>query len=214
MGTFLDAALDAFLPTTCAGCDGACSGGAFATWCATCSDTLPRSLWPIDPPPPQLASAWFYGAYDGPVGAAVRRAKYQPDEQALRDLGLRLALASAGRLPGVDLVVPVPPMARTALQRGVVPTAVLAHAVAHALNRPVHAILRRKSGRRQAELGREERAANVQGAFQAVRTIEATRVLLIDDVVTTGATATACARELLCAGARSVHLVAVCAARG
>lgn len=213
MGTFLDAALDLFLPTTCAGCGGPCSGGAAPTWCAACSAQLPRFLWPIHPPPDSLASAWFYGAYDGPVGAAVRRAKYQPDEQALRDLGQRLALAAAGRLPEIDAVVPVPPMARTALERGVVPTAVLAHAVAQALNRPVRAVLRRRSGRRQAELGREERSENVRGAFRAARAPDAARVLLIDDVVTTGATATACARELLCAGARSVHLVAVCAAR-
>lgn len=131
----------------------------------------------------------------------------------MSDLGALLGAAAAGRLPVIDVVVPVPQRLGTSLQRGFSPVWVLADAVACAVQRPLCEALKRSPGSAQAGLRVAERQDNVRGAFRCVQALEGARVLLVDDVVTTGATARACAQELLCGGARAVHLLAACRAR-
>ena len=114
--------------------------------------------------------------------------------------------------PDVDVLTPVPGDRERGRERGHVPAARLAQALGARWRVPVAPLLGRTTAvsHRQAGLTRADRRANVRGAFTAV--LEAPRhVALIDDVYTTGATASACASELRRAGARRVEVV--CLAR-
>ncbi|RME24747.1 MAG: ComF family protein [Deltaproteobacteria bacterium] len=205
----LSALLEVVGPDDCPSCGGPRGlGGSMV--CSRCRPLLPARLRPFDPP---NAVAWAFGLgpYEGPLGAMVRRAKYRPDAGACRELATRLAAAAEGRLPDVDAVVYVPVPARRRMRRGFDQAELLASQVARALGRPVLPALRRVRPGEQAGRSHRDRAAGARGAWRLCRP-PPPRVLLVDDVVTTGATATACADELLCGGARRVGLLCVAAA--
>ena len=113
--------------------------------------------------------------------------------------------------PCADVVTFVPGDRERGKERGHVPAARLARALGDRWDLPTARLLARSGpSRRQAGLPRTERRANVRGLFVASRDVEG-RVVLVDDVYTTGATAAACATALRRAGARSVEVV--CLAR-
>lgn len=118
------------------------------------------------------------------------------------------------------MVVPVPVHAERERQRGYDQAALIAEVAARSLGMPfIRALERARATVAQFELGREDRAANVQDAFRlrsggistsgAASGIAGGWILLIDDVVTTGATLSACALALEAAGARAVSAIAV-----
>ena len=115
-----------------------------------------------------------------------------------------------GAAIGYDCIVPVPATSR---RRGYNVPERMAQPLAHALGLPLlpKALCRVRAGRHQAGLSLDERLANAAGAFRAQEPelVEGKRVLLVDDVITTGATAAACAQALLDAGAHSVFAVAM-----
>jgi predicted amidophosphoribosyltransferase len=122
--------------------------------------------------------------------------------------------AGAVLLDGADLLVPVPLHRTRLFMRRYNQAALLAKAVGHRAGRPTlpDALLRWRATASLGEKSAAQRAAEVAGAF-AVRGARAAqlldkRVLLIDDVMTSGATANACAAVLLAAGARSVDVLA------
>ena len=110
---------------------------------------------------------------------------------------------------GYDLIVPVPASGK---RRGYNVPERMAQPLAHALSLPLlpKALCRVRAGRHQAGLSLDERLANAAGAFRAQEPelVEGKRVLLVDDVITTGTTAAACAQALLHAGADSVFALA------
>jgi predicted amidophosphoribosyltransferase len=114
---------------------------------------------------------------------------------------------------GYDVVVPVPSSGKA---RGYNVPHRIALPIAKALGRPLApaAMQRVRFDRHQAGLMLEERLVNVAGAFRVAdrAAIEGKRVLLVDDIITTGSTAAACAQALLDAGAESVFAVAVASA--
>lgn len=106
--------------------------------------------------------------------------------------------------------MPVPLHWRRRLERGFNQSELLAEAVARRYGqRPVHAIRRRRHTEAQAGLSNAGRRTNVAGAFAVVRkdAVAGRRIILVDDVMTTGATAAACARALKRAGAQRVVLI-------
>ena len=111
---------------------------------------------------------------------------------------------------GYDCILPVPASSK---KRGYNVPERMAQPLARAVGVPVvtDALTRARSTRRQEGLSLDERLANVAGAFQVARpeAVEGKRILLVDDVLTTGATASACAQALLDAGAQSVFAVAL-----
>jgi len=127
------------------------------------------------------------------------------------ELGALLAAAAAGRLPQADLVVPVPVPARRRARRGFNQAEILAQAVARQQGLPVVAALRRVLATEQASRTSRDRHSGARGSFAATGPCSG-RVILVDDVHTTGATAAACADELLAAGASRVGLVCVASA--
>jgi ComF family protein len=132
----------------------------------------------------------------------MRRAKYAESGSALaRQLGRLLA-----PLPNADLVIPVPLHRRRLRVRGFNQAAEL---VRGAGGRPALSQLARvRDTPPQTDKPPPARLANVAGAF-AAREVRGARVLLVDDVMTTGATVDACARTLREAGAASVFVLAL-----
>ena len=110
---------------------------------------------------------------------------------------------------GYDLIVPVP---ATGKKRGYNVPELMALPLAKAMEVPLapQALVRTRAKRHQAGLPLEQRMANVAGAFRAAQPqqVEGKRILLVDDVITTGTTAAACAQALLHAGADSVFALA------
>lgn len=194
--------LELLAPTTCAACD-----GPEGPLCGPCSLELPALTWPVAPPP-LVRSALALGPYEGALGQMLRRAKYRPDEQVTRLLAERLALAAI-EVPG-KVVIPVPQAPLTTMVRQHEVTLWLARAVARELGRPLQEPLRRRGWKRLARATEAQRVHLVRDAYRAVQPV-AGEVLLVDDVLTTGATASACATALLDAGASCVHLLVVAA---
>lgn len=198
--------LDALLPRPCAACEKPAGRGVF---CPVCAETLE--------PPPAGAHALAAFAYGGALSDAVRQAKFHPDEARARALVPAFAEALLRRraeLPEADLVTWVPLHWRRRLSRGFDLPALLAKGGADALGLPLKDTLR--STRLDpplslaSDMGRRDQA--VRGRYAArSRSIAGARVLLVDDVVTTGATLREAARVLLEAGASAVHPLALAA---
>lgn len=111
---------------------------------------------------------------------------------------------------GFDAVVPVPLHKARLRQRGFNQAALLARGLARRMNSPVSDTLQVvRITRDQVELSAAERRRNVAGAFSAGARTRG-RLLLVDDVFTTGATTSACAAALLRAGATEVHAATLC----
>ena len=174
-----------------------------------------------------LAGAAAPYRYSGCVRRGILNAKYQGKPWRAVEMGNRLVqLAFGGELTvqygellpqpvpwaaiGYDLIVPVPASGK---RRGYNVPERMAQPLARAVGVPVvtDALTRARSTRRQEGLSLDERLANVAGAFRVARpeAVEGKRILLVDDVLTTGATASACAQALLDAGAQSVFAVAL-----
>jgi ComF family protein len=212
------AALDLAFPATCAGC-----GREGEPLCAGCGRALDARLelpggvpigLPADLPAPLLQIEWC-APFGGPVRAALHQLKYAGERRLARPLGEAVARRWARVGEGATTVVPVPVHADRERQRGYDQAALIAEVAATNLGLPcVRALERARETVAQFELGREERSANVAGAFrirdsQATAMIAGRWVLLVDDVVTTGATLAACGVALERAGAYAVSAVTV-----
>jgi ComF family protein len=169
---------------------------------------------PADLPEPLLQVEWC-APFAGPVRAALHQLKYGGERRLARPLGEAVARRWARIDEGATVVVPVPVHADRERQRGYDQAALIADVAAADLGLAcVRALERSRSTIAQFELGRDERSANVSGAFR-VRNREATAsiagrwVLLVDDVFTTGATLAACGDALVQAGAFAVSAITV-----
>jgi len=153
--------------------------------------------------------AFCYGAYEGTLRKLIHLFKYRGMRRLAQPLGALLSDALP-RARQFDLVTAVPMHWRKRWQRGYNQAELLAATIAQARRIPAGRILRRASFQRaQAGLSNAQRRENVAGAFRARRKVAGLRILLVDDVMTTGATAGACARALKQAGAKSVSLLAL-----
>ena len=212
----LERALDVVFPRRCAGCgDGTwpfCDACRHALeplkppWCSRCGrpGAVPVSRCGDCPPEP-LTSARAPFRYDGPAKAAIHRLKFS----GWRDVGAALAGAMIASDPPPADVITWVPLARSRLvERGYDQARALAGAIARELDAPLVRLLRRVAPTApQARRRGAERRLAMRDAF-APRRPAPPRILLVDDVLTTGATAAACAESLRGAGAREVHLVA------
>lgn len=154
-------------------------------------------------------AAYSFGFYEGPLRELIHLFKYGRVETLAKPLGRYLALA-LDRDEQFDAIVPMPLHWRKRWQRGFNQADLLARELGRRTHTPVKHVLRRvRFTPAQAGLTSAQRRRNVSGAFQPKRgrTLEGENVLLVDDVMTTGATAAACARALKMAGARKVVLL-------
>ncbi len=194
-------------PPRCAACDARVPR--LVAFCCACASTVERER---EGELPSMA-AFVYG---GAVARAVTRLKYErrPDlGRVLGELlGSRIRESCRNRSHeawlGGAVVVPVPLHKSRLAGRGFNQSMLIALPVSKELHIPMFplALMRLRDTPQQASLDRRGRIANVAGAFRVreVSRIAGRRVLLVDDVCTTGATIEACTQALLAAGATSV----------
>ena len=195
-----------FFPERCLLCGRVVHPGVL--FCALCEEALP--------PPPPLRRIGVPGRVPAPTAAVmpyrgrwrrcVLRYKFQGCRSLARQLGWLMAQASAV-LPagGFDAVVYVPLGKKRLRERVYDQSQLLARHIGRFLGIPVLVALEKVKGTKtQHELSRTERLHNLDKAFRYKARLEGKRVLLVDDIVTTGATLRECAGELYQAGAAEV----------
>ena len=156
-------------------------------------------------------AAYSYGFYEDELRELIHLFKYGRVQPLAKPLGRMLAQAFP-REEAFDCIVPMPLHWRKRWQRGFNQSELLARDLGRRTNTPVKNALRRvRFTAAQAGLTNAKRRLNVSGAFRPKKkgALNGLRVLLVDDVMTTGATAASCARALKMAGARSVTLLTV-----
>lgn len=203
----------------------------FPSKCIFCGNVLKddetdfcRRCWATAPEYPQgklklqfidsTVAVWYYR--EG-VRKSLHRYKFSRAAFLAEPFGRMLAMkVLSADIPGLNLVtwVPISPLRK--LFRGYDQDELLAKVVARELGLPCVPLLKKiRHNRAQSRItGYEKRKANVLGAYRAVNTerIPGGRILLVDDILTTGATAGECARVLLTAGAEEIHCAVIASA--
>jgi ComF family protein len=211
-------ALDAALPANCVGCSR--EGPPLCEACMPALDRrhdapagVPIGL-PGDLPAPLLQLDWC-APFSGSVRSALHAIKYGGEQRLAEPLGAAVARRWARVGVGAELVTHVPVHAERARVRGYDQAELIARAAARNLGLPYASLLARERATvAQFDLDRGDRAANVAGAFAARVGNDSAGAagrwcLLIDDVVTTGATLAACAEALERAGALGTSAITV-----
>jgi ComF family protein len=220
VGAVLTKALDLAFPGVCVGCGD--EGEPLCRGCAPGLDVrleaeagVPIGL-PGEVPAPLLQLEWC-APFQGLTRDALHAIKYSGEQRLAGPLGAAVARRWQRAGTGATVLTHVPVHADRARQRGYDQAELIARSAARDLGLP-HAdlLVRARATIAQFDLDRGDRAHNVRGAFairhgpsQAAVLAQRPWVLLIDDVVTTGATLAACAETLLRAGALGVSAITV-----
>lgn len=217
MSGFIEKLVSIFFPARCPLC-GRLAGK--SGLCGSCAEQLPRG-----------ASGFCYAggdggrgfdgcmapfAYEGPVKAGIFRLKFKGDRSPAPFFARAAAEKVRECCGGIkfDFVSAVPLSRAVRKKRGYNQSEVFARLLARELSLPYRQALKKiREVPPQRSLPAARRRENVAGAFAAVGKVSGCRVLLADDVCTTGATLGECARVLKAAGVRSVHGVAIAAVR-
>src|SRR5919107_3734088 len=220
---YLAALADMFYPERCVGCDRRASD----VLCRTCFDALPYVGSPFcgrcglptafaTPLCEECKNVDFAFEraraplkYEGVGKKTVHALKYRGYKRVVDRLAVPLMLQVIDD-SRFDAVVPVPLHRSRRRKRGFNQAELLARGISGKLRATVSDTLEAvRSTRDQIELSAAQRRANVAGAYRAKESLRG-RILLVDDVFTTGATMHACAETLLRAGAREIHALSLC----
>lgn len=207
-------------PRLCAACsrEHPQSGGYL---CISCQLILPRTDYyhhPINSMTRRLegrlplegAAAMYYFLKESPLQMLLHRIKYQGQFRAAYELGrlFGLDLALAKHFQSIDIVVPVPLHPSRLHIRGYNQSEWLGRGIAESMDKPLstHNLIRTRATLSQTKMDRAERMANLHQAFEIKypNLLEKRHILLVDDVLTTGATMESCAQPLL--GLPDVHI--------
>jgi ComF family protein len=213
----IDRLLDLALPAVCPGC-----GAEGPPLCASCGPALESRLGlppgaPLglaEGPPYPLVQLEWCAPFSGVVRRALHALKYTGERRLAKPLGEAVAARWQEAGAGGEVLVPVPVHASRRRERGYDQAELIAAAAAATLGLPwCAAVVRHRATIPQYRLDRRRRAANVDDAF-LVRpdlggAVAGRWMVLVDDVVTTGATLTSVAAALLAAGAVAVGAITV-----
>jgi ComF family protein len=218
-------AVDFVYPPTCAGC-----GKPGTLWCDECQENTiliskpvcqkcgcPLSIPGIcfecqtNPPPYTMLRSW--AEYGDPVRKALISLKYKSN----LGLGMVFSPMLVEMIKTMnwdfDCVIPVPISRGHQKERGYNQSTILARPISLAINTPLvlNSITRTKETQTQVELSREERFKNLESAFSinSAKLIGKKKVLLVDDITTTGATLISCSRALKEAGCSEIYCLTV-----
>src|SRR5512143_379960 len=215
LGSVASRALDLALPASCAGCRR--EGTPLCRECLPALDArleaepgVPLGL-PADLPAPLLQLEWC-APFTGVTRRALHALKYDGERRLAAPLGAAVARRWARAGVSGEVLVPVPASPDRVRDRGYDQAGLIATEAARRLRLPVlQALERTRTTTAQFDLDRAARAANLGGAFRVAAGPRVTGrgVVLVDDVVTTGAPVAACAAALLDGGALAVSAVAV-----
>jgi ComF family protein len=202
-----------FFPEVCAGCGGDLPKREQLI-CVKCRHDLPVTGFeqyadnPVEKifwarAPLLAASAHFYFSKHSPLQHILHQLKYGGKKNIGDFLGrcMGAAIGESARFGKIDALIPLPLYATRQKERGYNQAAVLCNGISAILDLPVleHSIIRTRATETQTHKSRIGRWQNMEGKFQLYsrRELEYRHVLLVDDVITTGATLDACAQELL-----------------
>lgn len=208
--------LDFIFPRHCIVCGDILSSGE-KDICINCLVSLPlideqqraeigKIFWGIVPV--ESAASYIYYKKGSPYNRLLHYLKYK----GRPEVGVRLAVAaakelvSAGFFDGIELIVPLPLSKKKLRQRGYNQCDYIAYGISQVTGIPVESdcVERTRANETQTHKNREERWQNVKGIFAVnnVEDLQGKHILLIDDVLTTGATLASCASSLVAAGCK------------
>lgn len=177
--------------------------------CNECSKKIYRTKWGSSfeaKPPIQYILSPF--EYCGSIAAILRglkfRSSFKNGDILCREL--KRFLENYGQLTDFDYVIPIPLSAQRLKERGFNQSEIFAKCISGELNIPLNlsAVSRVRNTHRQASLSAAERVINVKDAFSANGSLENKRLILVDDIYTTGNTMASCAKALKSAGAGEI----------
>ena len=199
--------LDLIFPPMCHGC-----GRVDTRWCEVCLEDLANiPIQPTDYLPEVLTGLSATGKHTGKLQEAVQAFKYHDTPSLAEILGNRLSSLLEEKTWTFDTILPVPLFAERERKRGYNQAYLLSKQVSNSMNIPCqpHLLNRYRDTNHQVGLNAIERRDNVNDAFIANTEVAGQSILLIDDVVTTGATLDECAVALFNAGAKYVYVMTV-----
>lgn len=220
-----------FLPLECPVCSGVPFDGSPNMLCKTCFEKLQF----LKPPYCPMCGGELHGfldvcesclssgkrqwdgafsafKMDGLIKDLLHQCKYEKKPEAGHLVGQLCLMAMSERMPPVDYIVPVPLHWTRYLMRGFNQSALYAKVLSEGTGIPIcYALRREKYTKQQAKLDRNERKSNLSGAFSIFDStiLKKRAILLVDDVMTTGATLSAAAKAVKHAGASKVYVFTV-----
>jgi ComF family protein len=220
---------DTIFPPACVSCGGVLAGGCCCKACLS-------ALCPVSSDDPQFLEVWgrlrsegdvsglvvgWYLEREGVLRTLIHALKYQGRESIGEDLGRSLGVEVQREWSGeIDALLPVPLHRRKERERGYNQCGAIARGIGAVTGIPVEGGLLRRSRwtPSQTALGVKERRTNVRGAFMISpgrrEDVAGRRLLLVDDILTTGATLLSCAETLVAGGAASVRCCALGLSQG
>jgi ComF family protein len=199
--------MDLFAPVCCGGCSEVVPGAAL--FCRVCRALLPP------PCSDRIAElpVWAAGTYQPPLSTAITRFKYEGRVELAAGLAMLSfdTLNALNAVPSDVVLVPVPLHAHRLAERGYNQAALLASRLARCIGVGHDALLltRTRQTAPQARASFEQRGSALAGAFAPRKAVVQKRVVLVDDVVTTGATIAECACAVQSAGGVVVGAIAL-----
>ena len=223
--------LNLISPQACPVCGGRMTVGE-ALVCGKCNLQLPRTgysgnayrnemaklFWlqiPIE-----RAAAWFFYEAHSPVSRLLYRLKYANHPETGEEMGRMMAqeIQADGFFDGIDAIIPVPLTRKRQRERGYNQSMEIARGVSGITGIPIlkQVLVRTSFAESQTRKDRRGRHDNVESAFRLNKNIalQGKHLLIIDDVVTTGATITACGKQLMKAGEVKISVLTAGFAKG